>query len=169
MPGHVIFLSGPIGVGKTSLGRGLAERLEGVFLDGDDFSQSDRPWYACILQTSRGILGSGLAAVERTGVAVIAYPLRCTNWIYFKRSFEGRGVRTVFVSLRAAYPSIVDEKRGRIFSVEEHHRIRRMIEEGYGDRPFSDLIVNTDIESFDETLANLERGARLLLNIERPR
>ena len=126
---QVVFVGGPIGAGKTALGRGLAERLQGVFLDGDDFSQSDRPWYACILQTSRGIVRAGVAAVEQTGLAVVAYPLGCTNWIYFKRSFEDRGVRTVFVSLRAAYASIVDEGRGRVFSAGERHRIRGMIAE----------------------------------------
>jgi len=30
-----------------------------------------------------------------------------------------------------------------------------MIEEGYADRPFSDLIVNTDIAGFDETVETL--------------
>ena len=160
MLGHVIFLSGPIGAGKTTLGRELAARLEGVFLDGDDFSRSDLPWYSCILQTSRGILRAGIVGVEQKGVAVVAYPLGCTNWIYFKRSFEDRGVQTMFVSLRAAYASIVDEGRGRVFSAKERQRIRGMIEEGYDARSFSDLIVDTDIAGFDETLANLERNVR---------
>lgn len=163
MPGHIVFLSGPIGVGKSTLGRGLAERLGGVFLDGDDFSQSDRPWYSCILQTSRGIVQAGIAAVEQSGVAVVAYPLGRINWVFFKRSFEDRNVRTVFISLRAAYDSIVDEGRGRVFSDEERDRIRVMIAEGYGTRPFSDLIVDTDVADFGETLAVLEREVRQLI------
>ena len=160
MLGHVIFLSGPIGAGKTTLGRELAARLEGVFLDGDDFSRSDLPWYACILQTSRGILRAGIAGVEQKGISVVSYPLGCINWIYFKRSFEDRGVQTTFVSLRASFSSIVDEGRGRVFSDIERQRIRDMIEEGYDARPFSDLTFDTDIASFDETLANIERGVR---------
>lgn len=160
MQGHAIFLSGPVGAGKTTLGRGLAARLDGVFLDGDAFSQADLPWYACILHTSRGILRAGVDAVERTGIVVVAYPLGCTNWIYFKRSFEDRGVRTMVVSLRAAYASIVDAGRGRVFSAGERQRIRKMIEEGYDARPFSDLIVDTDIADFDDTLADLERDVR---------
>ena len=66
----------------------------------------------------------------------------------------------MFVSLRAAYASIVDEGRGRVFSGKERQRIRGMIEEGYDARSFSDLIVDTDIAGFDETLANLERDVR---------
>ena len=163
MRNHVIFLSGPIGAGKTTLGRELAERLDGVFLDGDDFSRSDRPWYACILQTSRGILRAGIVGVEQKGIAVVAYPLSCTNWIYFKRSFEDRGVRTMFVTLRAAYTSIVDEGRGRVFSAGERQRIRGMIEQGYDARSFSDLIVETDIAGLEETMADLERDVWRLL------
>jgi len=163
MPGHIVFLSGPIGVGKSTLGRGLAERLAGVFLDGDDFSQSGRPWYSCILQTSRGILRAGIAAVEQSGVVVVAYPLSRINWVFFKRNFDDRGVGTVFVSLRATYNSIVDEGRGREFSEGERDRIRIMIAEGYGARPFSNLIVDTDVADFDETLAMLERDVRQLI------
>jgi len=33
---QAIFLNGPIGVGKSSLGRALAEALDGSFIDGDD-------------------------------------------------------------------------------------------------------------------------------------
>jgi cytidylate kinase len=163
MPGHVIFLSGPIGAGKTTLGRELAARLKAVFLDGDDFARPDTPWYACILQTSRGILQAGIAGVEQKGIAVVAYPLGRINWIYFKRSFEDRGVRTTFVSLRAAYASIVNEGRGRLFSAGERQRIQGMIEEGYDARSFSDLIVDTDIAGFDEVLAALERDVRTFL------
>ena len=161
---HAVFLSGPIGAGKTTLGRGLAARLEGVFLDGDDFSRSDRAWYECILQTSRGLLCAGLAAVEQTGIVVVAYPLACTNWIYFKRSFEDKDVRTCFVSLRASYASIVHNNRGRSFSPEEQRRIQRMIDEGYGARPFGDLIVDTDIADRDHTLTVLEQGIRRIMD-----
>lgn len=160
---HAVFLSGPIGSGKTTLGRGLAARLEGVFLDGDDFSRSDRAWYECILQTSRGIVCAGLSAVDQTGLVVVAYPLARTNWIYFRRSFEDRGVRTLFVSLRATYASIVNKTRGRTFSPEEQRRIRCMIEEGYDARPFSDLIVDTDTMDFDHALATLEQEIRCLV------
>ncbi|SDN69293.1 hypothetical protein SAMN05216360_110159 [Methylobacterium phyllostachyos] len=72
-------------------------------------------------------------------------------------------MKTVFISLRAAYSSIVDPKRGRTFSNEERARIQVMIAEGYGARPFSDLIIDTDLGSFSETLAILERDVRRIV------
>ena len=160
-----VFLTGPIGVGKTSLGRRLAHRLQGAFLDGDEFSAPDRPWYACIRQTCRNLLREGLAAGEQVGSVVIAYPLRRTDWVFFKRSFEDRGVRTIFVGLRASYAAMVDEGRGRSFSDAERDRIRRMIAEGYDARPFSDLTIETDGASFDAVSAELERQVRSLAGL----
>lgn len=163
MAKHAIFLTGPVGAGKTTLGRALAERLAGGFIDGDEFSVPDRPWYCSILRTSRAIVQAGLAVLEERDSVVIAYPLDCITWIYFRRRFADMGVANVFVSLRAAYSSIVDERRGRVFSSAEHDRIRIMIAEGYGARPFSDLVLDTDRASFAATLTRLESETRRMI------
>lgn len=163
MSGYAIFLSGPIGSGKSTLGRELATRLRGAFLDGDDFKLPDSAWYRCILQTSRGIVRAGMAAVARTGTVVVAYPLRRTNWVFFKRSFEDQGVKCLFVSLRASYAAITAEERGRLFSDGERQRIRAMIAKGYGARPFGDLTIDTDAESFSATVDKLECNVRDLM------
>ena len=39
-----------------------------------------------------------------------------------------------------SYPAIMDEGQGRVFSHDEHDRIRVTIAEGYGARPLSNLI-----------------------------
>lgn len=57
----------------------------------------------------------------------------------------------------------MDERRGRLFSPEERDRIKVMISEGYGDRPFSDLVVDTDEMNFHATLAELEARIRPML------
>ncbi len=160
MTKHSIFLSGPVGAGKTTLGRALAERLSGGFIDGDDFSDRDRPWYCSILQTSKAIVQAGMTILRDKDVVIVAYPLGCINWIYFKRTFGDAGMRPFFVSLRASYASIVDQTRGRSFTSEEHDRIRIMIAEGYGARPFSDLVFDTDKTSFLATLGQLESEIR---------
>jgi hypothetical protein len=164
MARHAIFLSGPIGAGKTTLGRALAASLSASFIDGDDHSDPDRPWYCSILRTSRAIVTAGLAALEKRPVVVIAYPLGCVNWIFFRRRFEDAGVRSLFVSLNASYSSIVAKRRGRVFSDDEHARIQVMIAEGYGVRPFSDLILRTDRAGFAATLAKLESEIRHLIS-----
>lgn len=163
MTKHAIFLSGPIGSGKSTLGRALAGRLSGDFIDGDDFAAPDRPWYCSILQTSRAIVRAGMRVLNERSTVVIAYPLGCINWIYFRRKFGDAGVRPHFVSLKASYASIVAEDRGRVFSQEEHERIQVMIAEGYGARPFSDLIIDTGKASFAAILDELESEIRQMI------
>lgn len=141
MAKYAIFLSGPVGAGKTILGRALAKRLSIEFIDGDDFSDPSHPWYCSILQTSKAIVQMGMTILKNSDAVIIAYPLGCINWVYFKRKFGDAGVRPFFVSLRASYSSIVDQRRGRTFSSEEQDRIQIMIAEGYGARPFSDLVL----------------------------
>ncbi len=160
---HAIFLSGPIGAGKTTLGHALSERIGGAFIDGDDHSDPGRPWHCSILRTSAAIFRAGLACLNDKPAIVVAYPLNCINWIYFRRKFEGVGIQPLFVSLRASFPAITGRNRGRSFSSEEQERIQVMIAEGYGARPFSDLVVNTDGPGFAATLARLEAEVRRLM------
>lgn len=157
---HAIFLNGPIGVGKTTLGRGLAERLGGHFLDGDDYSKSGKPWYCSIHSTSKAIVREGLSTLEHQPALVVAYPLCCLNWIYYRRRFSDAGIRPHFITLRASYSSIVSARRGRLFSIQENRRINVMIEEGYGQRHFSDAFVDTDRLDFAGTLDPLELTLR---------
>lgn len=164
MPKHAIFLNGPIGVGKTTLGRALAAEIGGRFIDGDDHSDPDKAWYGSILRTSAAIVRTGLSMLEETPSVVVAQPLSCINWIYFRRKFGDAGIRTVFVGLRASLTSILDEKRGHRFDTAERARIETMIAEGYGERPFSDFILDTDKDSFANTLARLTSQTQRLMH-----
>lgn len=163
MDGYAIFLSGPIGSGKTTLGRCLASNLSGGFIDGDDFSDPTKPWYCSILQTSSSIVDHASVMLRDSSVVVIAYPLGCMNWIYFRRRFLDAGATPLFVSLSASYPAIVGKGRGRLFSSEEHDRIKVMIAEGYGNRQFSDLVIETDKADFQTTLLALESEVRAMI------
>jgi hypothetical protein len=152
MKRHVIFLSGPIGCGKTTLGRALADKLDADFVDGDDLSEGGTPWLASILRTCRAIVARVSAGDGYDGAFVVAYPLRCTNWIYFRRRLGDQGISTTFVTLRASYTAITDARRGRDFTPAERARIRIMLDEGYSDRAFSDIIVDSASMGIDETL-----------------
>ena len=86
---------------------------------------------------------------------MVAYPLGRVSWVYFRRRFEALGHPVTVVTLRAPYDAIVAPRRGRRFDDGEIARIAEMIAEGYGERPFSDLIVDTDARGFDETVAEI--------------
>jgi hypothetical protein len=96
---------------------------------------------------------------------VIAYPLRRTGWIYCKRRFEDAGVGAVFVGLRASYASITAADRGRDFTPAEHDRIQALLEQGYAERPFSDLTVDTDKAPFEATVRLLMADLRKRLSV----
>jgi hypothetical protein len=161
--GHAIFLNGPIGVGKTSLGRALAAELGGEFVDTDDHADPDKPWYASIRKTSESIVRAGLGILQTWPVVVVASPLGRTTWLYHRRKFGDAGVTTLFITLRATFEHIVDPSRGRCFSADEQARIQVMIAEGYSARAFNDLILDTDRTNFAETLAALTFEARRLI------
>jgi AAA domain len=165
MPGsqHVIFLNGPIGVGKTTLGRALAVRLDGAFIDSDDLGDPEKRWFEQILTTSRALVRAVCAALDDSPVVVIAKPLRARDWGYFRGQFAARGIATSCVTLTADFATIVDPVRGRQFDEREQRRIAVMIAEGYGSRPFSDLMVGTGTADFAASLAALETGCRGLL------
>jgi ABC-type protease/lipase transport system fused ATPase/permease subunit len=152
---QAIFFSGPIGAGKSTLGRAVAGRLGAAFLDGDDFADHRRPWYASSLGTSRSIATALLDALRQSPSAIVAYPLRCTNYVYFHRRMADAGHGLVVVSLGAAYEQLVHAGRGRVFSAGERARIAEMLAQGYGERPFSDLVVDTAATPFDATVALL--------------
>lgn len=157
-PRVAIFLSGPIGVGKTTLGMALADALRGSFVEGDDHAASDKPWYASTYSTAHSILAAVLRTVPAGSPAVVAYPIRCLDWIFYRRKLADHGIRSVFVSLTASFEAITSANRGRAFSEDECSRIAEMISQGYDRRPFSDFIVHTDNGSIEEVLEHLTSG-----------
>ena len=163
MKQHAVFLEGPIGVGKTTLGHALADRLSAPFIDGDDYSDPDLPWFCSSYRTSKRVLSAALEVLEGKRLVVLAYPLRCVNWIYYRRKFGEASVTLHVIGLRASYEEIVSPQRGRVYSAAEQARIKTMIAEGYGARPFSDRIIDTGETRFGETVARLEADASALL------
>ena len=158
-----IFLDGPIGAGKTTLGRLLAQRLSAGFVDGDHHHVPGRSWFGSSLTTSRRILEASQISRNVHGIVVIAYPLRCLNWLYFEKHSIYNGVDTVFVSIGASYEEITSPSRGRHFDEAERRRVLEMIAQGYGARSFCDLQITTGGRGIAATLDELEAGVRRLM------
>jgi hypothetical protein len=148
---HVIFLNGPIGVGKTALGHAAAVELGASFIDGDDLGDPSKPWLAQVLSRAKALVGAGMAALRERPVAIVAMPLRRRDWAFFKGRFEAEGVAVHCITLAARAESILGPGRGREFDTDERARTREMIAQGYGNRAFSDAIVETDREGFADT------------------
>ena len=160
---QAIFLNGPIGVGKSSLGRALAEALGGSFIDGDDHADPGLAWYRSSLRTSRAIVRATLTALASRPVVVIAYPVRRSGWVFYRRKFAEAGVRVLFVGLSASYEQIVAAGRGRSFSTAERARIKIMIDEGYGRQGFNDRRIDVGGRPFAAVLQGLRATVAQLL------
>ena len=160
----VILLDGTIGVGKSTMGRQLALRFGGSFVDGDDHKTKGKPWYCSSLKTCRSILGTSIQALEVKSFVFISRPVRCLDWLYFNKHFEQTGTKVHMIGLQASFENITNEARGRAFSQGERERMTEMISEGYGARSYSDFYMRTDRQSIEATVNTLEARLRTLTN-----
>lgn len=144
----VVFFDGPVGVGKTSLGRDVARQLDFEFLDGDDFAEPGQ-WLRSGRRTSHQIVTAAEAALQRHDGVLVSYPLRRTNWIFYKATFERQGVAFFSVGLNAHITSI--RNRARKLSPQEITRSQEMSAQGYGRQSFHAVTARTDQGSFEHT------------------
>lgn len=157
----VLLLDGPIGVGKTSLGQAAASQLAFGFVDGDDHS-APGPWLRSILQTSRKIVSASEECLRTYPAVIVAYPLRCTNWLFFYETFGRMDISCRCIGLIADVTAI--SARERALSAAEVARSAEMIAQGYGTRAFNDFTVRTDEAGFEETCRRLVQKAQQALN-----
>lgn len=143
---RVVLLNGPVGVGKTTLGRAAAAQLGMAFLDADDFRNRAQSWCADALAN----IGRVCAAVPPEG-AIVAQALRRRDWLIYRRRLGAE--RVACVTLSASLAHIVT--RSRALAQDEIARTARMVGEGYDARPFSDVILRTDDAGFDATVDRL--------------
>jgi hypothetical protein len=164
----VIVLNGPIGVGKTILGRALARELGGAFVDSDDLRDPAKRWIDQVLSLPDALVRAGMDALASRQVLVVAMPLRARDWALLQARFRAEGVAALCVTLAADEDAILAPARGRAFGAAERDRVAEMIAQGYAARPFSDLVVRTDRAGFAETLGRLREGCLPLLRRASP-
>jgi hypothetical protein len=150
-----VFLTGPIGVGKSTLAAGLACALGGYHVEGDSHHLPDQPWYAASLHTSRSILQEIISHAPTARRVFISYPIRCREWLFQRRHLGASGIRTAFVALAADPVAIEDPARGRSYSPWERERIVEMVRQGYDHPAFCDFRVRTDEAGVDATLQRI--------------
>ncbi len=93
---------------------------------------------------------------------IVAYPLRCTNWLFFHETFKRMDIKCRCIGLIADITAISARKPA--LSAAEIARSAEMIAEGYGKRAFNDFTVRTDEASFEETCRRLMQKAQQALN-----
>ncbi|WP_406696728.1 shikimate kinase [Sphingomonas glaciei] len=138
-----VVLHGSIGVGKTTLGKALARHLGGSYIDGDQFQQVGRPWFASSRKVAGELVKAAVNATHTGAPAVLGYPLRCTDHIYLKHRLAITRARSFFINLQAPLEIIVAPDRGRSFTEWERQRTAEMIEQGYNSRPWSNAWIDT--------------------------
>lgn len=163
MSGTIIFLNGPIGVGKTVLGHVVAVALGASFIDSDDLGDPTKRWFEQGWSTAHALIAAALAALGERPVVLVAKPLRDRDWTFFKAYLEAEGVAVRCITLAARMESILEPGRGRAFDAAERLRIAEMLAQGYASRPFSDAIVETDRASLADTADGLTTICRGLL------
>lgn len=116
----IIIVMGVSGVGKTTIGQGLAESLGWPFFDADDFhpqanvdkmargvplTDADRwPWLTCIHQKLSDLLAEGRSAVITCSALKAAYRERLTGT---------QAEQIVFVYLRGEYDLLLQRMQAR--------------------------------------------------------
>ena len=150
---NVFLLDGPIGVGKTTLGSAVADRLGLSFIDRDEHAGPGH-WIRSVQRTSHGILVASLKALETHPGVVVAGPVRCVDWLFFDGHFRRKGVSCFCVGLIADSAHI--ESRARTLSTQERCRSREMIQQGYGQRLFRHATLRTDSGDFGATMQRLD-------------
>lgn len=162
---YAILVDGTIGVGKTTMGRELACRFDGAFIDRDDHRAWGKPWYCSSLNTCRSILSTATDAFHKRNFVFISGPLRCLDWVYFSGHFGRAGAGVVSIGLQASCENITDQTRGRTFSEGERERMEEMIQEGYGARTYNDFYMRTDQAGISATADQLEMRLKDLLGL----
>lgn len=144
----VICLNGSVNSGKTTTGKALAGLIpDAVFIDGDDHGASDDAPFEIMLVISMTRLEREITSATAP-VLIIANPLRDEDFARLQCAAVARAAQVFVVTLAPPVASVIADRGTRQLSSGERVRAAEMYEEGYHQRPFTDLLI-TDAPSAD--------------------
>lgn len=157
---HVICLNGTINAGKSTVGRALAAALpDADFVEGDDHGVPEGTPFLEMLEIAVARLAQAIEQSQRRFL-VLAYPLRDEDFGRLSTAARKRGARLSVVTLAPPLSVVLSKRGDRVLSDGELARVREMVEEGYAERSFSDLVLG-EVAGVEETVRRVKKGLRL--------
>ena len=139
----VIVINGTINSGKSTVGQGLAGRLPHTrFIEGDDHGVASSAPFEQMLDLAIGRLARRIRDTREH--LVIAYPLRMQDYERRASASVAAGHRLMVVTLAPPLQVALGQRGDRVLGEDERRRIVHMYEEGYHNRPFTDVMVTGD-------------------------
>lgn len=165
MKGVLVF-NGPVGVGKSIIGRAVAIKLRCPFIDADDLRNHEISWVTDNRKTLLRLADLVLKHIPHTDRVVGARPLRKRDLLFLQARLESHEVSVNVVTLSAGLDDILSSRRQRRLSPAEAARAKKMIEEGYASRDFSATILRADGLPVEETISLALQAIRETPNAE---
>lgn len=156
---RVVFINGPINSGKTTAASILAREIpDCVYLDGDHLVEQEKisleDW---INSTIRKVAEESLSLVRKGKLPIIAFPLRDKDWEMISGFFARHAIQPICITLSPSLETVLSQRLDRQLHDWESKRIEEMYNEGYQSRAFSDLIIQNDNESPQETGSKIRK------------
>jgi len=154
-------INGPIASGKSAVAHALQRILPGsILIEGDEHdAPSGLSMQARWTYTLWRITQAMERALDEQRPAIIAWPASDTHYHHLYDTAQSVGGHLYCVTLRPPM-AVALSGRGRSLSIWERERVRAMYDEGYADRGFSDLIL-------DSAALDLDRCARVVAGLLR--
>lgn len=146
----LVWLTGTINSGKSTVGRLLAEKLGGHYLDCDSLVARDKALYKWVQGTLDAALERMCAAQEPV---VADYPLRPVDWEYL----HGALPHLRCICLAPPLEVVLTNRGTRELTEDEKERIKQMYATGYNKPPFAELVMNNHGQHPEETTAQILR------------
>lgn len=159
MAGRIIFINGTVNSGKSTIARALSEAIpSGIYIDGDDLiERSGKSFDERVSKTVKVATEKGCSLAKAGKNVCIAYPLRDEDWETISQICRIEGVEAKVVTLAPSENTTLSNRGERQLNTIERQRVSQMFLEGYHTRSFSNLIVENDLKTPDQTVGEIRK------------